>query len=104
MRFPHVLLTLLTLASGCAEMDPYTRTGMWRPNGANEKNLHAMIADPNDLVIGAADSSADGQVLSAAVARYRSGRVKALSDGSASQISPITINTGNAAATSSDSD
>ncbi len=104
MRAPYLMSVCLTLVSACAQTDPYTRAGAWRPNGANDKNLRAMIADPDDLIVGAADSLADGQVMSAAVARYRSGRVKELNEGTASTISPITVNTGAAAPQSSDSD
>ena len=98
------MLGCLTVVSACAQTDPYTREGVWRPNGANDKNLRAMIADPDDLMIGAADNLADGQVMSAAVARYRSGRVKELGGEAASKISPITVNAGGSAAPSSDSD
>ena len=57
---------LLTL-SGCASQDPYTREGVWRPNGANDNNLRSMVANPEDLVTGASDPRAEGPVVAAAV-------------------------------------
>ena len=100
-----ILATIASmLVSGCAAQDPYTREGVWRPNGANDRNLRAMIANPDDLTAGAVDTAADGQVMAAAVARYRSGRVKELGDATASKISPITVNTGTASAPAGDSD
>lgn len=104
MKASFLFLGGIMLLSACAQIDPYTRAGVWRPNGSNDTNLRAMIADPDDLVVGAADGLADAQVVGAAVARYRSGRVKDLGDGTASRISPITVNTGGAAASSSSDD
>ena len=85
-----LLLAGLPLLAGCV----YDRPGTWRPVGANEANLRAMITDPEDLVTGAADNRADGQVVAAAVARYRTGKVKDLPDSSISKVAPISINTG----------
>ncbi len=44
-------LMLLAIA-GCT--DPFERPGTWQPTGANDRNLRAMIADPDDLERGAA--------------------------------------------------
>ena len=104
MKVATPAFAVLVLLSSCASQDPYTREGVWRPNGANETNLRAMIVDPDDLITGAADARADGQVVAAAVARYRSGKVRELSDASASKISPITINSGASTAPASDSE
>ncbi len=90
----RILWLALLLPAGCAAEDPLTRPGLWNPTGANEANLRAMIADPNDLVTGAVDRQADGAVVAAAVARYRAGKLKDLPDASASKISPISISTG----------
>lgn len=38
--------------SSCANRDPYQRTDVWRPTGANAANLAAMVADPHDLIRG----------------------------------------------------
>src|ERR1700722_18591537 len=49
---PLALASLLLLAlAGCAQTDPYTRPGAWRPNGANDANLRAMVVVPSDLVL-----------------------------------------------------
>jgi hypothetical protein len=40
------------LVAGCAQIDPYQRPGMWRPDGVNEGNIAAMVQDPRDLVRG----------------------------------------------------
>ena len=85
MRRVLWLLALLP-AGGC---DVYQRPGTWVPVGANDANLRAMIADPDDLVTGVADRQADGQVVAAAVARYRSGQVKGLADAAISRVAPI---------------
>ena len=104
MRTQFASLLICVLLPSCASQDPYVRDGVWRPIGSNEKNLQAMIADPDDLITGAADNHADGQVLAAAVARYRAGHIKGLPDGSASKISPITVNTGSSSSPASDSE
>ena len=88
----------LLCATSCAFEDPLTRPGLWHPVGANEANLRAMVADPDDLVTGMADRRADGQVAAAAVARYRAGKVKDLPDSTISKIAPISVNTAPAAA------
>ena len=93
----RALWLLLLLPAGCAAEDPLTRPGLWQPTGANEANLRAMIADPDDLVAGAADRRADGAVVAAAVARYRAGKLKDLPDAAASRVAPISINTGGGA-------
>ena len=36
--------------------DPYYRTDVWQPNGANAANIAAMVADPHDLIRGRGDS------------------------------------------------
>ncbi len=94
MRRVLCVAMLLPVAACGAAFDVYERPGTWRPVGANEANLRAMVADPDDLVTGVADHSADGQVVAAAVARYRAGKVKALPDTAISKVAPI----GNAAA------
>jgi type IV pilus biogenesis protein CpaD/CtpE len=57
-RTPHhtsyrllLLLSLATLA-GCESRDPYMRTDVWRPTGANAGNIAAMVANPRDLIQG----------------------------------------------------
>ncbi len=85
MRYALILLSIL---SGCAAVDPLTRPGLWQPVGANDANLAAMVADPNDLVTGVVDRRMDGQVAAAAVARYRAGKVKDLPDSNIAEFGP----------------
>ena len=87
----------LLCVTGCAFDDPLTRPGVWHPVGANDTNLRAMVADPDDLVTGMADRRADGQVAAAAVARYRAGKVKDLPDSTISKIAPISASAAPAA-------
>ena len=50
---------VLLPVAGCGSVvDIYERPGTWRPVGANDANLRAMIADPDDLVTGVADRQA----------------------------------------------
>lgn len=45
------IASLIALA-GCDERDPYLRTDVWKPTGANAGNIAAMVADPHDLISG----------------------------------------------------
>ena len=74
---------LLAFLSGCAGPDPYDFPKTWRPTGANDANLAAMAARPADLAHGRGTGPADGQVITMAVDRLRSGRVKPLTGGDA---------------------
>ena len=99
MRRLLYLAALLPVAGCVGPFDVYERPGNWRPVGANDANLRAMVADPDDLVTGVADHQADGQVVAAAVARYRAGKVKDLPDVSISKVAPA-ANNGSAAGAS----
>ena len=70
---------LLALLSGCSGLEPYDRSYVWRPTGANESNLAAMAVNPADLAYGHGTGPADGQIAAAAVDRLRYDRVKSLS-------------------------
>ncbi len=72
-----LLLPLVALA-GCAELDPYTREGVWRPAGANAANLRAMVAVPSELQQGTDYAGPTGQAGAAAVDRLREERVRPL--------------------------
>jgi hypothetical protein len=61
------LAATLTLA-GC-DRDPYRRTDVWYPTGANAANLAAMVANPADLVHGHGVSSTDSKAQRLAVER-----------------------------------
>lgn len=85
MRCIFTALVLLPLAA-CSVFDPYVREGTWRPTGANNANLAAQIIHPSDLVRGVDYAPMDGTMTTAAVSRYRTGKVKPLPDSSISTI------------------
>jgi hypothetical protein len=89
MRAAALLLPLLVALAGCDQIDPYTRAGNWRPNGANAANLRAMVAVPADLVAAAPASPADGGLAAAALDRLRHDTVRPLLDSGLAQIIPI---------------
>lgn len=78
----------LTLA-GCDATDPYLRDGVWRPNGANEANLRAMVASPSDLVRGVSAGAGNGQQAAAALDRARNDKVRPLSDSAIAKVVPV---------------
>jgi hypothetical protein len=78
MRF--LFLLLLLLLAGCDKTDPYLREGTWRPSGANEANLRAMVLVPSDLARATPASAADGGLAAAALDRLRHDRVRPLPD------------------------
>jgi hypothetical protein len=79
------LFLLLGLAA-CQQTDPYQREGVWRPNGANDANLRAMVAVPADLAAATPAGPADGSLAAAALARLRHDQVKPLQDSGLAQI------------------
>ena len=79
MRYASLALTLLAIA-GCAVTEPYLRAGTWRPTGVNEANIAAQIIQPSDLVRGRDYAPMDGTMPTAAVERYRAGKIKKLPD------------------------
>lgn len=78
-------LPLLVLA-GCSQIDPLTKEGVWRPTGANDANLRAMVAVPSDLAYGRAARTSDGGMAARAVERLRTGKVYPLPDTGISKI------------------
>lgn len=95
-RVIALLLPTLLLLSGCNQIDPYTRDGTWRPTGANEANLRAMVAVPADLVTATPASPADGTLAAAALNRLRHDLVRPLPDSGAAQF--VTVSSGSQAA------
>jgi hypothetical protein len=85
---PLAGLLLLALA-GCDRIDPYMRTGVWRPNGANEANLHAMVVVPSDLVLARPAAHGDGGMAAAAVSRLRHDQVRPLLDSGVAQLTTV---------------
>jgi type IV pilus biogenesis protein CpaD/CtpE len=89
LRPVALLLLLLIVLAGCDKIDPYTREGVWRPNGANDTNLRAMVAVPADLAAGEPASPADGTLGAAALNRLRHDLVRPLPDsGAADFVTP----------------
>jgi type IV pilus biogenesis protein CpaD/CtpE len=72
-RHGAILGIVLLALAGCA-LDPYTRSGTWRPSGANEANLRLMVADPRDYQQGVSERGSDGQLGADAVTRFRAAR------------------------------
>ncbi len=58
----------------------------WTPNGANESNIAAQVANPTDLVQGRAATGGDGEQAAAAILRLRTGHVKPLPDSAISDL------------------
>jgi hypothetical protein len=85
-RFVPLLLLLL---AACDQTDPYERTGVWRPNLANEINLRAMVEAPSDLATATQTARADGGMAAAAVARLRHDQVRPLLDSGLARILPV---------------
>jgi hypothetical protein len=80
-RIRSALLVLAVLLAGCSsgpEGWPTDRPGAWRPSGANEANLRAMVADPSHLVRGVGASGAEGPGPANAVDRLYRDRVRPL--------------------------
>lgn len=67
------VLAILGLA-GCSQADPFTREGMWQPEGVNSRNLAAMVANPADLRRGHGDPGFPGARAAAAVTRLQLGK------------------------------
>jgi hypothetical protein len=88
MRRLCFLLLLTPGLFGCTQIDPYTRTGSWRPHQVNTANLAAMVANPNDLARGVEPAHADAQMATDAVDRLRHDRVRPLPRTGVSDLEP----------------
>jgi hypothetical protein len=80
---------LLLLMAGCDITDPYTREGVWRPDGTNDLNLRAMVVSPSDLVRGVGSPGGNGQQAAAALERQRTDKMRPLPDSAIAKIVPI---------------
>jgi hypothetical protein len=87
LRFTALLV--LIAIGGCDQIDPYKREGTWRPNGANEANLRAMVLVPSDLAVASRSGPADGTLAAAALSRLHHDKVRALPDSALAQVVPI---------------
>jgi hypothetical protein len=86
-------LLLLIVLAGCDRTDPYQREGAWRPNGANNSNLRAMIVVPSDLAVATRAGPADGELAAAALSRLHQDRVRPLPDSGLAQVVPVSSGT-----------
>jgi hypothetical protein len=76
MRITLALPVLLVV--GCTSSDPYRRTDVWYPTGANAGNIAAMVAKPRDLILGHSGDRADARQAAGAVDRVWQDRKKPL--------------------------
>jgi hypothetical protein len=83
-----VALAVALLLAGCGPRYGIDRPGTWRPTGANDQNLRAMIADPRDLVSGASTATDRANSASRAVTRLYTGRRRELLNATLSKIAP----------------
>ena len=104
MRFvmramPFILL--LALVSGCAK-DPFQRPQTWKlppdGGGANDANLRAMIANPQDLTAGTSDDTGVGHLAVRPVDALLSGHRRSLPTVNASTIGASAMPSGGGAA------
>jgi len=92
-----LLLLLLLLPAACSnpQVDPFTRSGMWLPQGSNSRNLAAMVANPDDLVQGRGSTGANSPLAIAAVTRLMEGKAKPLATASSqSDVAPTATPSG----------
>ena len=68
------------MLTACQDMDPYTRTDMWQPTGANAGNIAAMVANPYDLIRGRGVTAVDSKASNIAIGHIWSDTPKALLD------------------------
>jgi len=73
----------LLALGGCEDRDPYRRTDVWKPTGANAANIAAMVADPRDLLQGRGATRSDIRSPELAVERVWTDQAKPFIGGSA---------------------
>ncbi|HEX2943701.1 MAG TPA: hypothetical protein VHO91_21775 [Rhodopila sp.] len=71
--------------SGCSDRDPYLRTDVWRPTGANAANIAAMVVNPRDLVMGRNASSRDTKAAGLAVEHVWTNQLQPFASSAAGQ-------------------
>lgn len=74
------LLAAVLSVAACQEMEPYARTDMWQPTGANAGNIAAMVANPYDLLHGRGSDRTDSNEPVLAIHRVNTDHTKALLD------------------------
>jgi hypothetical protein len=84
-----LILPVFAMLAGCAQ-DPFERPQTWSLPpaglGANDSNLRAMVANPNDLAVGTGDDGSLGPLSVRPVDELLTGRRKPLPSVNASQI------------------
>jgi hypothetical protein len=70
---PVLMVAGAAALGGCAQIDPYTRQGIWQPSGVNDANLAAMVVDKSDLWYGRGNSSGSVRTATRAVERHWQG-------------------------------
>ncbi|HTW73176.1 MAG TPA: hypothetical protein VME47_25085 [Acetobacteraceae bacterium] len=76
---PIVLAAGLVGLAGCQPPDPYLRTDVWNPTGANAGNIAAMVANPEDLIHGHGTPTVDAHEPTLAVGHVWNDQPKTLS-------------------------
>lgn len=70
---------LLGLAGcGWAARDSWDDPGSWHESGANDMNLQAMVANPNDLISGQGTRGGSAVIATTTVNRYLTDKIKTL--------------------------
>jgi hypothetical protein len=77
MLFGTLILVGLS-GCGAANMDPMDTPGTWQPSAANDINLRAMLANPDDFYGGVGDRGSLATPASDAVYRLLTDKVKPL--------------------------
>jgi hypothetical protein len=88
MRPLRALLLLLPLVA-CGPGDDFLRPGTWRPTGANEANLAAMLAEPSHARAGAAARTERAEPAALAIRRLELDRRRPLPDSRAAAIGSV---------------
>ncbi len=70
---PLVVAIALLGIAGCAQTDPFTKAGIWKPVGVNDANIAAQLADPADIARGRPASSGTYRTGASAVDRHWQG-------------------------------
>jgi len=81
------LIACLLAIGGCADRDPYLRTDVWKPTGANAANIAAMAANPQDLIHGRGVTQFDTRAPELAVEHVWTDQPKQLLGGSSASSS-----------------
>lgn len=71
-------LCAIVALGGCMERDPYRRTDVWRPTGANSANIAAMAANPKDLIRGSGTTRSHSAAHIKSIERVQEDRAKPL--------------------------